>query len=125
MTARSSALGISGDQQIWRLRLIISVSFCFWILGYCISGYRMAVKVNLTKDKLSRSESATSFPNRGVSGRVAGLRQATRFALGREAHVEHQRAQAARHAAYRRELFIRHTLTVDDFTSKSRDGLTA
>ncbi|MEI8064652.1 MAG: DEAD/DEAH box helicase family protein, partial [Verrucomicrobiota bacterium] len=52
------------------------------------------------------------------TGRVAGLRQATRFALGREAHVEHQRAQTARHTAYRQEIFIRHTTTVDDFVVK-------
>ena len=78
----------------------------------------MAVKVNLTKQTVALgvgdivAEPATS------TGRVAGLRQATRFALGREAHVEHQRAQTARHPAYRQEIFIRHTTTVDDFAVK-------
>ena len=79
----------------------------------------MAVKVNLTKQTVTLGVGDIVAEPAAASGRVAGLRQATRFALGRETHVEHQRAQAVRHAAaYRRELFVRYTTTVDDFTVK-------
>ena len=78
----------------------------------------MAVKVNLTKQTVALGVGDLVAEPASNAGRVAGLRQATRFALGREAHVEHQRAQAAQHAAYRQEIFVRHTTTVDEFAVK-------
>jgi len=96
-----------------RKRLILASGF-----RLLYSGYRMAVKVNLTKKTVALGVGDIVSEPPASAGRVAGLRQATRFAFGREAHVEHQRAQAARHVAYRRELFVRHTLAVDDFTVK-------
>ena len=82
------------------------------------SVYPMAVKVNLTKLTVALGVGDIVAEPAANSGRVAGLRLATRFALGRETHSDHQRAQTARHAGYRRELFVRHTTTVDDFTVK-------
>jgi len=89
----------------------------------------MAVKVNLSKQTVTLGVGDIVAEPASSTGRVAGLRQATRFALGRETHLEHQRAQTTRHAAaYRREVFIRHTTTVDDFAVKIQgriDGLIA
>ena len=78
----------------------------------------MAVKVNLTKKTVALGVGDLVAEPATNTGRVAGLRQATRFALGREAHVERQRAQTARHVAYRQEIFVRHTTTVDEFAVK-------
>ena len=89
----------------------------------------MAVKVNLSKQTVTLGVGDIVAEPASSTGRVAGLRQATRFALGRETHLEHQRAQTTRHeAAYRREVFIRHTTTVDDFSVKIQgriDGVIA
>ena len=89
----------------------------------------MAVKVNLSKQTVTLGVGDIVAEPAAATGRVAGLRQATRFALGREIHLEHQRAQTTRHAAaYRREVFIRHTTTVDDFAVKIQgriDGVIA
>jgi DNA excision repair protein ERCC-2 len=50
-----------------------------------------------------------------MGGRVAGLGMWTRLALGREAHVAHQRAQAGLHEGYAREIAVRYQTAVDDF----------
>ena len=79
----------------------------------------MAVKVNLTKQTVTLGVGDIVAEPPSAAGRVAGLRQATRFALGRETHLEHQRAQTTRHElAYRREVFVRHATTVDEFSVK-------
>jgi len=88
----------------------------------------MSVKVNLTKKTVALGVGDLVAEPASTAGRVAGLRQATRFALGREVHVDHQRAQAARHAAYRQEIFVRHSTTVDEFAVKIQgriDGVIA
>jgi DNA excision repair protein ERCC-2 len=78
----------------------------------------MPVKINLAKKTVTLGVGdLASEPVLNV-GRVAGLRQWTRLALGREVHEEHQRAQLARSATYAREFFVRHTTTVDDFEVK-------
>ncbi|HUJ09252.1 MAG TPA: ATP-dependent DNA helicase [Verrucomicrobiae bacterium] len=75
----------------------------------------MAVKIDLGKKRIAlgvRDLLAEPLTN---NGRAAGLSVWTRMALGREAHVSHQRAQADLHQGYAREMFVRYTTNVDDF----------
>lgn len=78
----------------------------------------MAVKVNLAKRTVALGVGDLTAEPVANAGRVAGLRQWTRLALGREVHEEHQRYQASRSATYAREFFVRHVTTVDDFEVK-------
>jgi len=78
----------------------------------------MAVKIDLEKKKISLGVGdLVAEPLAGV-GRVSGLAAMTRMTMGREAHTRHQEAQAELHEGYAREIFVRHTTLVDDFTVK-------
>lgn len=75
----------------------------------------MAVKIELAKKKISlgvRDLLAEPLVN---AGRVAGLSMWTRMALGREAHVNRQNAQAGLYEGYAREIVVRYKTVVDDF----------
>jgi DNA excision repair protein ERCC-2 len=78
----------------------------------------MAVKIHLAKKTVSLGVGDLVAEPLGQAGRVAGIRTWTRLALGREAHTQHQQAQSELHTGYAREIFVRHTTTVDDFTVK-------
>jgi DNA excision repair protein ERCC-2 len=74
----------------------------------------MAVKIDLARKKVTLGVGdLLAAPVNG--GRVAGIRPWTRLALGREAHEQHQAAQAAAHTGYAREVAIRYQTTVDEF----------
>ena len=75
----------------------------------------MAVKIDLAKKKISLGVGDLVAEPMAGAGRVAGLRMWTRLALGREAHVKHQRAQAELHEGYAQEIFVRYTTIVDEF----------
>jgi DNA excision repair protein ERCC-2 len=75
----------------------------------------MAVKIHLTKKTISLGVGDIVSEPLTNSGRVAGLGMWTRLALGREAHVAHQRRQAGLHEGYAREIAVRYQTTVDDF----------
>ncbi len=74
----------------------------------------MAVKIDLARKKLTLGVGDLLAEPIRV-GRVAGLRQLTRFALGREAHEQHQAAQVIAHGGYAREVTIRYRTNVDEF----------
>ena len=75
----------------------------------------MTVKIDLAKKTISLGVGDLVAEPTVSAGRVAGLRMWTRFALGREAHVKHQRAQAELHEGYAQEIFVRYTGVVDKF----------
>ena len=75
----------------------------------------MAVKINLAKKTISLGVGDLVAEPLVNTGRVAGIRMWTRMALGREAHVRHQTAQAELHAGYSREIFVRYSTMVDEF----------
>jgi len=75
----------------------------------------MSVKIDLAKRKISLGVGDLVAEPMAGAGRVAGLRIWTRLALGREAHVKHQRAQAELHEGYAQEIFVRYTTIVDEF----------
>jgi DNA excision repair protein ERCC-2 len=75
----------------------------------------MAVKIDLAKKKVSLGVGDLVAEPMAGAGRVAGLRTWTRLALGREAHVKHQRAQAELHEGYAQEIVVRYTTIVDEF----------
>ncbi len=75
----------------------------------------MAIRIDLQSRKLSLGVGDLLAEPLTGTGRVAGVSAHTRMALGREAHADHQRAQA-RHAAYASEIFVRHKTDVDGFT---------
>jgi DNA excision repair protein ERCC-2 len=75
----------------------------------------MAVKIHLAKRKISLGVGDLLAEPLANGGRVAGLGMWTRLALGREAHVAHQRAQAGLHEGYAREIAVRYQTAVDDF----------
>ena len=76
---------------------------------------RMAVKINLAKKTVSLGVGDLVAEPLVSVGRVAGIRMWTRMALGREAHVRHQTAQAELHEGYAREIFVRYGTMVDEF----------
>ncbi len=78
----------------------------------------MAVKIHLAKKTVSLGVGDLVAEPLVSVGRVAGIRMWTRLALGREAHVRHQTAQAELHDGYAREIFVRYTTVVDDFQVK-------
>jgi DNA excision repair protein ERCC-2 len=75
----------------------------------------MAVKIELTKKRISLGVRDLLAEPMANNGRVAGLSMWTRMALGREAHVNRQKAQADLHEGYTREIFVRYATSVDDF----------
>jgi DNA excision repair protein ERCC-2 len=75
----------------------------------------MAVKIHLAKKKISLGVGDLVAEPLVSAGRVAGLGMWTRLAIGREAHVTHQRMQAGLHEGYAREIAVRYQTTVDDF----------
>jgi len=76
----------------------------------------MAVKIHLAKKKISLGVGdLVAEPRLGVGGRVAGLGMSTRLAIGREAHVNHQRTQAGLYEGYAREIVVRYQTAVDEF----------
>ena len=82
-------------------RLILASEFC---LLYSVLA--MAVKIELTKKKISLGvRDLLAEPL--AAGRVAGLSMWTRMALGREAHVNRQNAQAGLYEGYAREIVVR------------------
>lgn len=83
----------------------------------------MAVKVHLTKKTVALGVGDLVAEPAVNVGRVAGISQWTRMALGRDVHLEHQRIQSARHTGYATEFFVRHETTVDDFTVKIQGRL--
>src|SRR5438034_601864 len=76
---------------------------------------RMAVKINLAKKSISLGVGDLVAEPLVNTGRVAGIRMWTRMALGREAHIRHQTAQAELHEGYAREIFVRYGTMVDEF----------
>jgi DNA excision repair protein ERCC-2 len=78
----------------------------------------MAVKIDLGKKKVSLGVGDLVAEPLANAGRGSGLRAMTRLTLGREAHVRYQDAQAELHEGYAREIFVRYTTVVDDFTVK-------
>ncbi len=96
--------------MIGRSRLILDSEF--WLL---YSDGAMAVKIDLAKKRISLGVGDLVAEPLVTVGRVAGLSVWTRMALGREAHVNHQRAQANAREGYRREIAVRYRTTVDDF----------
>ena len=75
----------------------------------------MAVKIELAKKKISLGVRDLLAEPLANAGRVAGLSMWTRMALGREAHVNRQHAQAGLYEGYAREIVVRHKTVVDDF----------
>ena len=75
----------------------------------------MAVKIELTKKKISLGVRDLLAEPLANNGRVAGMSMWTRMALGREAHMNRQQAQADLHERYAREIFVRYATSVDDF----------
>ena len=78
----------------------------------------MAVKIDLAKKTVSLGVGNLVAEPLATAGRHAGVRLWTRLALGREAHVNHQRAQAGAHEGYAREIFVRYGTMVDEFSVK-------
>jgi DNA excision repair protein ERCC-2 len=74
----------------------------------------MAVRLNLDQRTITLSVGdLVAEPQ--AAGRVGGLSQWTRLAIGRETHATHQRAQAGQNADYAREVAVRYKTTIDDF----------
>ena len=75
----------------------------------------MAVKIDLAKHTITLSVGdLVAEPMLNV-GRVAGLSVWARMEMGRDVHIQHQRAQADLHEGYAREIRVRHETTVDEF----------
>jgi DNA excision repair protein ERCC-2 len=91
-------------------RLILASDF--WLL-YCF--VPMAVKIELGKKRISLGVRDLLTEPLANTGRVAGLSMWTRMALGREAHLNRQQAQAELSEGYAREIFVRYATSVDDF----------
>ena len=75
----------------------------------------MSVKIQLDKKKIALGVGDIVAEPLANGNRVAGLGVWTRLALGREAHVTHQRTQAGLYEGYAREITVRHKTVVDDF----------
>ena len=78
----------------------------------------MAVKIHLERKTISLGVGDLIAEPMVAPGRVAGIRTWTRLAMGRDAHAQHQAAQSLLHTGYAKEIFVRYTTTVDDFTVK-------
>jgi DNA excision repair protein ERCC-2 len=75
----------------------------------------MAVKIHLVKKTISLGVGDLVAEPLMSTGRAGGLGMATRMAIGREAHVNHQRVQAGLYEGYAREIAVRYKTVVDDF----------
>src|SRR6266850_1793869 len=75
----------------------------------------MAVKIHLARKKISLGVGDLVAEPLVSAGRVPGLSVWTRLAIGREAHVNHQRMQAGLYEGYAREIVVRCKMVVDDF----------
>ena len=75
----------------------------------------MAVKIHLARKTISLGVGDLVAEPLASAGRVAGLSVWTRMALGREAHVNHQRLQAGLYEGYAQEIVVRYQTVVDDF----------
>ena len=75
----------------------------------------MAVRIDLKNKKIALSVGDLLAEALATAGRVGGVSAFTRMALGREAHTDHQRSQAARHGGYASEIAVRYKTSVDDF----------
>ena len=75
----------------------------------------MAVKIDLRKKTVALSVGDLVAEPLINVGRVAGLSVWTRMELGREAHTNHQRAQAWSQRGYAREIAVKYATTVDEF----------
>ena len=75
----------------------------------------MAVKIHLDKKKISLGVGDLVAEPLVSAGRAAGVSMWTRMAIGREAHVNHQRTQAGLYEGYAREMAVRYKTVVDDF----------
>ena len=75
----------------------------------------MAVKIHLAKKTISLGVGDLVSEALINPGRVAGGSVWTRLAIGREAHVNHQRVQAGLCEGYAREMAVRYKTVVDDF----------
>ncbi len=75
----------------------------------------MSVKIQLDKKKIALGVGDIVAEPLSNGNREAGLGVWTRLALGREAHVTHQRTQAGLYEGYAREITVRHKTVVDDF----------
>ena len=75
----------------------------------------MAVKIDLAKKRVALGVGDLVAEALIGAGRVAGVSLWARMEMGREAHQQHQQAQADQFEGYARELFVRWTTSVDDF----------
>jgi len=75
----------------------------------------MAVKIHLAHKKISLGVGDLVAEPLVSAGRVAGMGVWTRLAIGREAHVNHQRTQAGLYEGYAREIAVRYQTVVDGF----------
>jgi len=75
----------------------------------------MAVKIHLAHKKVSLGVGDLVAEPLASAGRVAGMGVWTRLAIGREAHVNHQRTQAGLYEGYAREIAVRYQTVVDGF----------
>jgi len=75
----------------------------------------MAVKIHLAHKKISLGVGDLVAEPLVSAGRVAGMGVWTRLAIGREAHVNHQRTQAGLYEGYVREIAVRYQTVVDGF----------
>ncbi len=75
----------------------------------------MAVKIHLAKKTISLGVGDLVAEPLVGTGRIGGFSVWTRLALGREAHVNHQRAQAGLYEGYAQEIAVRYKTVVDDF----------
>ena len=78
----------------------------------------MAVKIDLVKKTVALSVGDLVAEPLVNVGRVAGLSVWTRMELGREAHINHQRAQTRTKKGYAREIAVKYVTAVDDFKVK-------
>ncbi len=75
----------------------------------------MSVRIDLKNKKVTLGVGDLLAEALATAGRVGGVSAFVRMALGREAHTDHQRAQA-QHAGYASEIAVRHKTEVDGFT---------
>ncbi len=75
----------------------------------------MSIKIQLAQKKIALGVGDIVAEPVSNGNRVAGLGVWTRLALGREAHVTHQRTQAGLYEGYAREITVRHKAVVDGF----------
>ncbi|MSR64767.1 MAG: hypothetical protein EXS18_03180 [Verrucomicrobiae bacterium] len=75
----------------------------------------MPIKIDLTKKAASFGVSDLLAEESSRVGAVGGLSTYARMAMGRIAHEGHQKGQGELVAGYRKEIFVKHPMCVDDF----------